>query len=149
MKATLMSIPLYLALTLGFTATAWSACPELTGTYSCAGESGKSIHVELQKLAPSFYQLEDQLVIQAGKHGVENIRSGEGFKMVITATCNEQSLDVDTEVSDPKEGKFLSFVQRSYIPKPTGDLDVLVTWNDSINFESALIRCQKKLDHAM
>lgn len=145
MKTTFLS----LALALVFPTIVSAACPNLTGSYSCVGESGKAMHVELQKLTPNFYQLEDQLVIQAGKEGVQNIRSGEGFKMTITATCNYQVLDVDTEVSNPEDGKFLSFVQKSYLLRPSGDLDVLMTWNDSKNLESTLIRCLRKLTHEM
>ncbi len=132
------------ALSFMFSCFAQAVCPKLTGSYDCVGGAGKGIHVELKNLDGSTYVLEDQIVIRASTSGVETVTKGDGFKMTLTATCRDQALDVETEFSNPANGEFFSFVQRSYLPKPSGDLDVLVTWNDADNLESSLIRCQKK-----
>lgn len=141
MKTSLSSFALVLALA----GTAQAGCPELTGTYSCIGESGQGLHFEFKKLASNVYQLEDQLWIRASEAGAENVTQGKDYKMLITATCRNQVLDVETEISNPEDGQFLSFVQKSYLPKPSGDVDVLMTWNNSRRFESTLIRCLKKM----
>lgn len=141
MKTTLIATALGLVLTA--TAT-HAACPQLTGTYDCVGQSGKGIHVELLNLDKMTYQLEDQLIIHASELGVETVKKGKDFKMVTTAICRDQGLDVETEVSNPIDGQFLSFTQRTYLPQPDGNINVLFTWNDSESSESTLIRCQKK-----
>lgn len=121
-----------------------AACPQLTGTYDCTGEAGKSIHVELKNIDGTTYKLEDQIVIRASELGVETVKNGQDFKMITNATCRDHALDIETEMLNPTSGKFLSFVQRSYVPQPSGDVDILVTWNNSTQFESSLIRCTKK-----
>ena len=127
-----------------FSQASFAACPELTGTYDCFGEAGKSIHVELKNLNGTTYKLEDQIVIRASELGVETVKNGSDYRMVMNATCRDQALDIETEMFNPKDGTFLSFVQRTYVPQASGDVDILVTWNDSKNTESNLIRCQKK-----
>lgn len=130
-------------LMLTFSQMAAAECPQLTGTYSCSSQTGNAIRIELFNLDRSTYQLEDQIVIRASELGVKTVSTGNSYKMTTLAICRNQVLDLETEFSNPKDGKFLSFEQRSYVRQSSGDIDVLVTWNDNDDLESSLIKCQK------
>lgn len=137
---------LLLSLTVTFSALAFepnAECPHLTGNYDCVGSAGKSIRTQILNINQVTYRLEDQIVIKASLQGEETIREGKTYKMLTKATCQNNVLDIETEFADPADGRFMSFVQRSYQPTLDGHLDVLMTWNNAEKLESWLFRCTK------